>query len=121
MRLIPIALLPAALLLAHATPSFAHAELQKSVPAAGATVKAAPEAVALSFSEGLEAGLCRVVVRDPAGAEVQAGAPRAVKGDPKRLLVGLAHLRPGAYTVEWHAVAVDTHASDGAFTFTVKP
>ena len=32
-----------------------------------------------------------------------------------------APLAPGAYTVSWKAVSVDTHHTQGTFQFTVKP
>jgi methionine-rich copper-binding protein CopC len=35
--------------------------------------------------------------------------------------VPLKALRPGTYRVSWHAVSIDTHRTEGAFTFTVKP
>ena len=37
------------------------------------------------------------------------------------LAVGVGPLPPGAYTVEWHAVSVDTHRTEGRFGFTVGP
>ncbi|HYA71564.1 MAG TPA: copper resistance protein CopC, partial [Roseiarcus sp.] len=30
-------------------------------------------------------------------------------------------LPPGVYTVTWRAVSVDTHKTQGSFSFTVKP
>jgi copper resistance protein C len=30
-------------------------------------------------------------------------------------------LAPGVYIVNWHAVSVDTHHTQGSFEFTVKP
>jgi methionine-rich copper-binding protein CopC len=32
-----------------------------------------------------------------------------------------APLKPGVYTVHWHAVSVDTHRTQGSFQFTVRP
>jgi methionine-rich copper-binding protein CopC len=29
-------------------------------------------------------------------------------------------LKPGVYSVKWHAVTADTHRTQGAFTFTVR-
>ena len=40
--------------------------------------------------------------------------------DATLMHVSLKPLRPGSYKVHWHAVSVDTHATDGTFTFTVK-
>lgn len=33
--------------------------------------------------------------------------------------IGLNPLPPGTYTVKWHVVSVDTHPSQGIFTFDV--
>jgi methionine-rich copper-binding protein CopC len=30
-------------------------------------------------------------------------------------------LGPGVYDVNWHAVSVDTHHTQGSFSFTVQP
>jgi methionine-rich copper-binding protein CopC len=115
-------LLAAFLLLALSNvPASAHAVLRKAVPAAGSTVQIIPKAIALQFSEAVEPGLCHVVVRDATGAALETGAPQTVPGDAKRLVVPLKLAKPGAYSVEWHAVSVDTHASDGHFRFTVAP
>ena len=41
--------------------------------------------------------------------------------NPKRLVIGLKKLGPGTYTVKWHVVSVDTHHTEGTFTFSVQP
>ena len=33
--------------------------------------------------------------------------------------IGLKPLNAGTYKVHWHAVSVDTHTTEGDFTFTV--
>jgi methionine-rich copper-binding protein CopC len=113
--------LVAALLFAAAAPAAAHAVLRKSVPAAGATAPAGLAAVSLTFSEALEAGFCRVLVRDAAGVAAPSEPPRVAPGDARHLLVTLSKLVAGAYTVEWRAVSVDGHATEGRFGFTVAP
>ena len=35
------------------------------------------------------------------------------------LQIGLKSLPPGTYTVSWHVVSVDTHPTEGTFTFEV--
>ena len=37
------------------------------------------------------------------------------------LMVKLKPLSPGIYSVAWHVTSVDTHKTEGHFTFTVKP
>ena len=103
-----------------ATATLAHAELEKADPPAGGTVAASPGEIRLDFSEGVEPALSGIVLTDAAGKKVAAGKP-APKKDTE-LVVPLPHpLAAGAYTVKWHAVAVDSHKTQGTFTFTVKP
>jgi copper resistance protein C len=105
-----------------ASSALAHAHLQTAVPAANATVQAAPAGLTLNFSEGLELKLSGVKVTGPGGGAVSTGTPALSPTDDKVMTVPLAGpLAPGAYTVEWHAVAKDTHATHGTYTFTVKP
>ena len=33
--------------------------------------------------------------------------------------VGLKPLNPGSFTVHWHAVSVDTHTTEGTFSFQI--
>ena len=112
----------AALLLgALSSPACAHALLRKAVPASGATLQAAPRAVTLSFSEGVEAAFSTILVRDAAGVRVDLGAITAASDDAKTISVPLKPLAPGVYTVEWHATSVDAHKTEGHFSFTVAP
>jgi methionine-rich copper-binding protein CopC len=95
--------------------------LRKAVPGVGATVRTAPAAITLVFSEGVEPTFCTVVVSDAAGAHFESGAPRTAPDNEKTLIVALKPLTAGSYTVEWHATSVDTHKTEGKFTFTVAP
>lgn len=99
----------------------AHAFLDKADPSVGATLKAAPAAVTLAFTEGLEPAFSNIAVQDSAGQRVDQGGTHAVDGDPARLAVALKPLPPGTYKVLWRVTSVDTHKTDGHFTFTVAP
>jgi methionine-rich copper-binding protein CopC len=101
-----------------ATPAFAHAFLQRAQPGAGATLSAPPKAVALTFSEKLEPVFSGVAVTDSSGHSIQAGA---VQIGGNSIVVPLRPLPAGTYRVIWHAVSVDTHRTEGAYGFTVKP
>ena len=101
-----------------ATPSFAHAFLQRAEPGAGARLKAPPTRVALAFSEKLEPAFSGVAVTDVSGRNVEAGAV-VISGNS--MVAPLRQLPPGSYRVVWHAVSVDTHRTEGAYSFTVKP
>ena len=113
----------AALLLlgASALPAFAHALLRKAIPAVGSTVHTAPASVTLLFSEGVEPAFSSIAVSDAAGARFDSGDPHTAPGDEKTLIVALKPLAAGSYTVEWHATSVDTHKTEGKFTFTFAP
>lgn len=100
------------------TPAFAHAFLQHAEPGAGAALKAPPRRVALTFSEKLEPVFSGVTVTDSSGRNVEAGAV-VIGGNS--MAAPLRSLPRGSYRVVWHAVSVDTHRTDGAYSFTVKP
>src|SRR5215472_5431279 len=94
----------------------AHAMLEHASPAVGSTVASAPPDVSLTFSQNLEAGFSSVQVTDANGARVDRGKA-AISGNTMR--VGLKSLSQGAYHVRWRVLSVDTHKTEGSFTFTV--
>ena len=103
--------------LALAQPAFAHAFLQHASPGAGQTL-AAPKEISLTFSEKLEPGLSGASVMDAAGHDIS-GLSATVKD--AAITVALPSLKPGLYHVTWHAVSVDSHRTEGGYTFTVQP
>ena len=114
-------LVAAAALLGSAGAAFAHAHLRSATPAVDSTVATAPRDVAITFSEAVEPAFSSIEVQDGAGKRMDDGKPHTAPTDGKILSVGLTALPPGTYTVTWHATAVDTHKTDGKFSFTVKP
>ena len=118
-RFAPVA--AALLLAAAASPAFAHALLRKAVPGVGSTVHTPPATVTLTFSEGVEPTFSTIAVTDATGARFDSGDPQTAPGDAKTLIVALKKLPAGSYTVEWHATSVDTHKTEGKFTFAVAP
>jgi len=99
-----------------AAAAHAHAFLDHASPLVGSTVPSAPHEVALTFTQNLEASFSTVTVTDASGARVDDGKPQ-VSGNTMR--VGLKGSAPGAYKVHWHALSVDTHTTEGTFSFTV--
>jgi methionine-rich copper-binding protein CopC len=98
----------------------AHAHLVGATPASGGTV-APPSEIRLEFSEGVEPKFSGVTVTGAGGAAAALGAPSIEAGHQNVLIVPVAKpLSPGAYTVKWHALSIDTHRTQGAFAFTVK-
>jgi len=108
-----------ALLLSGATLAFAHAEFTRAVPQAGGTVAAAPNEVTVNFNEPLEPAFSTIVVRDSVGKQVDKADAHVDKEDRTIMRVSLQPLPRGTYTVKWRAVTVDTHRTEGAFTFRV--
>jgi methionine-rich copper-binding protein CopC len=96
----------------------AHAFLKTATPAVGSTVQQPPGQVAIEFTEGVEPKFSTIAVQDASGASVATGDVHIVGGNT-HLAVGLKPLPAGTYKVVWHATAVDTHKTEGSFTFTV--
>jgi copper resistance protein C len=105
----------AALALATA-PANAHAHLSRAEPRVDSTVASAPQEIKLSFSEGLESTFSTIEVTDAAGARMDEGEPR-ISGSV--MSIDLKPLAPGAYKVHWRALSVDTHKTEGTFSFRV--
>jgi hypothetical protein len=103
-----------------ASSAFAHAQLEKATPGVGSTVASASE-LRLEFSEGVEPKFSGATLSGNAGA-VPLGKPAVDPSDNKILIIKIEKpLAAGVYTVNWHAVSVDTHHTQGDFEFTVKP
>ncbi len=119
MRKIATALAAGAMLLQMTMPASAHAFLDHASPAVGSAVPSAPDAVTLWFTQDLEPAFSKVTVTNQAGQRVDLGSVRVPPGQPDVLQVGLKPLPPGTYTVSWHVVSVDTHPTQGTFTFQV--
>ena len=102
-----------------ATEVLAHAQLVRTVPAAGVTMHAAPSEVALRFSERLQPAFSSAVVRDSAGKQIDKGDGKLDKGDRTVIRVSLPSLEPGIYKVEWKVVSADTHKVSGDFIFKI--
>ncbi len=94
----------------------AHARLRSAVPAPGDMLAAAPKEVSIVFSEALEPKFSRIEVTDAAGVRVDDGAAHS-GADAKTLVVALKPLAPGDYKVAWWATSVDTHKTEGSFSF----
>jgi copper resistance protein C len=100
--------------------AFAHAFPDHALPAVGSTVSPAPHEVKIWFTGKLEPAFSKLEVHDAGGAAVDQGDAAVDPQDTTLMHVSLKPLQPGTYKVHWHAVSVDTHATDGDFTFTVK-
>jgi methionine-rich copper-binding protein CopC len=97
----------------------AHAFLDHASPAVGSSIPAAPAIVTLWFTQDLEPAFSNVTVTNQAGQRVDLGNAQIPSGSPAELQIGLKPLPPGTYLVSWHVVSVDTHPTEGTFTFEV--
>ena len=94
----------------------AHALLDRTDPRVGNTVATAPREVTLWFTQKLEAAFSAITVTNAAGQRVDSGKTR-VSGN--QMSVSLRSGGPGTYHVTWRVLSVDSHRTDGSFTFQV--
>ena len=116
---IMMALSVVAVALGAASAARAHAFLDHASPSVGSSVPTAPAIVTLWFTQDLEPAFSDVTVTNRAGQRVDLGNARIPSGSPAELQIGLRPLPPGTYLVSWHVVSVDTHPTEGTFTFEV--
>jgi len=109
----------AALLLTVATRAGAHAFLDRAEPRVGSKVRMPPARVTLWFTERLEPAYSRLTVVEARGQQVDKADVAVDVGDPRVLRASLSPLGPGTYKVIWRVLSVDTHVTEGDFTFTV--
>lgn len=106
----------AILALMAAQAAYAHAFLDHAEPRVGSTVPTAPKEVVLSFTQNLEPAFSSVEVSDANGARVDQGKPRI---SASTMRVSVKSLPPGTYRVRWQVLSVDTHTTEGNFSFQV--
>lgn len=94
----------------------AHAFLDEADPRVGSTVRAAPREITLRFTQAIEPAFSSVIVTDAFGQRVDMGAP-VVKSNVMR--VPLDQIGAGSYHVSWRILSVDTHVTEGQYTFAV--
>jgi hypothetical protein len=99
----------------------AHAFLDHATPAVGSAVRASPAQVKLWFTQKLEPAFSSVRVLDHSGRQVDKGDSQVDRADATLLHVSLPPLAPGTYRVAWRVLSVDTHVTEGDFTFNVIP
>jgi methionine-rich copper-binding protein CopC len=110
-----------ALILSGAAGVETHSFLDRADPRAGSTVKVAPAQVRLWFTESLEPAFSAAQVLNEAGQRVDRADSQVDSSDPALLRVSLPPLTPGTYKVFWRVLSVDSHVTEGDFTFRVAP
>ena len=96
----------------------AHAMLDHASPPVGSSVATAPSEVRLQFTEKLEPAFSTIRVFDRAGRQVDK-QDKQMDADGTVMRVSLPPLPNGTYRVRWRALSVDTHATEGDYTFEV--
>jgi methionine-rich copper-binding protein CopC len=108
--------IPLVMLWAMSSPALAHAFLTRADPGAGADVTA-PKEISLNFSAKLDAAGSGASITDGSGHAVNAQAAVA----DSTITLSLPPLAPGEYHLAWHALSVDSHRTEGGYSFTVQP
>ncbi len=111
-----------ALLLGLTAPAtaWAHAHLVSSLPAVGGTASPT-DTIRLTFSEGIEIKFSKVEVKMDDGMDMGPAKIALDPADDKVVVVTLPQpLDAGVYKLHWQVVSVDTHRTQGDFSFTIK-
>jgi len=100
--------------------ALAHAQLQSTSPASGATLARQPGQVVFRFNEHVGGTLGAVRVYNAQGDEVDDLAVAHPRGNPRALGVGLKPgLAPGTYTATYRVISADTHLVYGGLVFNI--
>jgi len=99
--------------------AWSHAFLERAEPRVGSTVKLPPSQVRAWFTQDLEPAFSTLEVVNDKGERVDRGAAQVDASSRALLQVPLRPLPPGGYRVKWRVLSVDTHVTEGDFTFRV--
>lgn len=105
-----------ALMLLPGATAHAHSDLTRSVPAAGATVEVAPDALELEFSDPIQMPDGVTAVLDLDGVDYVDGPP-AVDGRTARIPIRAGE--PGTRVVSWQAISDHGSPVGGSFSYNV--
>lgn len=99
--------------------AFAHASLDNSVPASGATLIESPPQIVLDFDESVETALGFIRLFASDGSRIDLPAISRDGADTSIVRVDAPRLDDDTYVVTYRVVSVDGHVVDGALTFQV--
>jgi copper resistance protein C len=97
----------------------AHAFLKDANPGVGSTIQTSPSEVRIRFTENIEPAVSSIQVFNTSGKEVDKRDLHLDRSDHALLHISLPPLAAGTYKVTWRVVSVDTHVTNGDFTFRV--
>jgi methionine-rich copper-binding protein CopC len=98
----------------------AHSFPEQETPPAGAALTEPPAQVTIKYDAPIEKLFSSLEVLNSAGQNEAVGKPE-VSPDGWKLSVSVNKLPPGEYTVQWNVVCIDTHHTQGSYSFTVEP
>jgi methionine-rich copper-binding protein CopC len=116
MRKKPLLIIVPLLQLLFATAVDAHAMLERAEPRVGNKVASPPREVTLWFTQKLETSFSTITVTNAAGERVDTGKTR-VSGN--QMSIAIRAGGAGTYRVNWQVLSIDTHRTEGSFTFQV--
>jgi methionine-rich copper-binding protein CopC len=99
----------------------AHAFMDHAEPAVGSKVEQIPQNVRIWFTEAIEPGFSSIKVFDGTGKQIDKKDVHVSAKDKALLEVSLPLLTPGTYKVVWRVLSVDSHRTNGDFTFRFLP
>jgi methionine-rich copper-binding protein CopC len=97
----------------------AHSFPESQTPSAGQKLASAPAEVTINFDAPIEKLFAKLEVTGADGRDEAAGAPQ-ISDDGRHMSVKVASLKPGEYTVKWAVVGIDTHHTEGSYTFSIS-
>jgi len=96
----------------------AHAQVQKTEPAANSTITKVPTSVQMWFNEAPDLKVTKVELAGASG-KVELGPAHSMgKNNIMAPIVG--KMTNGKYTVNWQTAGDDGHVEKGTFTFTLS-
>jgi methionine-rich copper-binding protein CopC len=107
-----------AIVMSIAMVSSAHSFPEEESPAAGQKLASPPSEVTIKFDAPIEKLFAKLEVTGADGQNLAVGTPQ-VSDDGIRLSVKVGALKPGDYLVKWAVVCIDTHHTNGSYTFSV--
>jgi copper transport protein len=104
-----------------AATAWAHADLLRSSPRDGQVLKRSPQAVVLTFDEGIEPAFVRLRVVDASGRRIDRGDPYHPGDREEEVAVRLQSGLDGRYIASYRAISEDGHPVTRQTAFRVRP
>ncbi len=100
-------------------PAWAHSFPEEQHPSAGQTLSTPPTEIKIKFDAPIEKLFAKLQVIGADGKDHAVGGPQ-ISEDGIELTSKVDALKPGEYTVKWGVVCVDTHHTEGSYSFTIS-